>query len=39
MHITTESLKSTFFRQRLNAASDIKFTVGGSKFETLITRS
>jgi len=36
MHVTT---RIDFFRERLNAESEIKFTVGGNEFQTLITRS
>jgi len=37
MHVTIP--KSTFFRQRLNAEHETKYTVGGNKFQTSITRS
>jgi len=36
MHVTT---KINFFRERLNAESEIKFTVVGNDFQTLITHS
>jgi len=36
MHVTN---KIHFFRERLNAESEIKFTVGGNEFQIVITRS